>query len=78
MRLVGEKKWTAREMKEAIAKRHREDLFFTEVRRPDADRQPPQQNRRPGMKISWTNFTISGYEVKVSRSDFLRDEKWRA
>ena len=30
------------------------------------------------VKLSWTNFAIIGYEVKVARSDFLRDEKWRA
>jgi hypothetical protein len=29
-------------------------------------------------KRSWTNPLSIGYEVKVSRSDFLRDDKWRA
>ena len=28
------------------------------------------------MKKSWTNFRTYGYEIKASRSDFLRDEKW--
>lgn len=76
---MSEKKWTAREMKEAIAKRHREDLFFTEVK--DGPTQIVNHHSKIdalAMKISWTNFTITGYEVKVSRSDFLRDEKWRA
>ncbi len=76
---MGEKKWTAREMKEAIAKRHREDLFFTEVK--DGPTQIVNHHSKIdalAMKISWTNFSIIGYEVKVSRSDFLRDEKWRA
>lgn len=30
------------------------------------------------MKRSWSNPLVSGYEVKVSRSDFLRDDKWMA
>lgn len=76
---MAEKKWTAHEVKAAIAKRHREDLFFTEVK--DGPTQIVNHHSKIdalSMKISWTNFTITGYEVKVSRSDFLRDEKWRA
>ena len=29
------------------------------------------------MKRSWSNSCIDGYEIKVSRSDFLKDEKWQ-
>jgi len=29
------------------------------------------------IKKSWKNPKLTGYEIKVSRSDFLRDEKWR-
>lgn len=29
------------------------------------------------MKNSWANLRFIGYEIKVSRSDFLNDEKWR-
>lgn len=74
-----EKKWTAHEVKAAIAKRHAADLFFTEVK--DGPTQIVNHHSKIdalAMKISWTNFTITGYEVKVARSDFLRDEKWRA
>ena len=28
------------------------------------------------IKKSWKNPCITGYEIKVSRSDFVRDEKW--
>lgn len=73
------KKWTARDVTAAIAKRHSGDLFFTEVK--DGPTQIVNHHSKIdalGIKISWTNFTITGYEVKVSRSDFLRDEKWRA
>ncbi|MHA7813283.1 MAG: MmcB family DNA repair protein [Phycisphaerales bacterium] len=29
------------------------------------------------MRRSWANMAFIGYEVKVSRSDFLQDDKWR-
>lgn len=29
------------------------------------------------MKKSYSNFATYGYEIKVSRADFLRDEKWQ-
>lgn len=29
------------------------------------------------IKQSWTKPCITGYEIKVSRSDFLRDKKWQ-
>lgn len=74
-----EKKWTAQEVKAAIAKRHAADLFFTEVKNgPTQIVNHHSKIDALAMKISWTNFTITGYEVKVARSDFLRDEKWRA
>ena len=64
-------------IKAAIARRHKEDMFFTEVK--DGPTQIVRNHSKIdalGIKISWTNMTIVGYEVKVSRSDFLRDEKW--
>ena len=30
------------------------------------------------MNKSWTNQRVIGYEIKVSRSDFLQDSKWRS
>jgi hypothetical protein len=30
------------------------------------------------MKKSWSNFCSYGYEIKVSRQDFLKDDKWQA
>ncbi len=29
------------------------------------------------MKRSWANFRTYGYEIKISRQDFLGDDKWR-
>ena len=29
------------------------------------------------MKKSWSNFCTYGYEIKISRGDFLHDDKWK-
>lgn len=59
----------------ALAVKHSGDVFVAECnlgsswnacRRMDAWAMPK----------SWSPLTFVGYEVKVSRSDFLRDEKW--
>lgn len=61
----------------AIARRHKRDLFLTEVKtgrtwynedllRLDA----------VAVKKSWKHPCITVYEVKVDRQDFLRDDKW--
>lgn len=74
-----DKKWRADDIKRAIAHRHASDMFFTEVK--DGPTQIVNHHSRIdalAIKLSWTNFAIIGYEVKVARSDFLRDEKWRA
>ncbi|MCL2563122.1 MAG: MmcB family DNA repair protein [Oscillospiraceae bacterium] len=73
------KKYNDYDLKKALARRHKKDMFFTEVK------DGPTHSVRHHSKIdalsislSWLNFSIIGYEIKVSRSDFLRDEKWRA
>lgn len=74
-----DKKWRTDDVKRAIAHRHASDMFFTEVK--DGPTQIVNHHSRIdalAVKLSWTNFAIIGYEVKVARSDFLRDEKWRA
>ncbi len=63
----------------AIATRHKNDMCFTEVK--DGPTQTVRNHSKIdalAIRISWTNSAIIGYEVKVSRSDFLRDEKWRS
>lgn len=70
---------TAFDIKKALAEKHRGDFFLTEVKNgstyfPAAD----------GLKIldglaikkSWTNPCFTGYEVKISRGDFMRDAKF--
>lgn len=69
----------AEQVKLALQKKHVDDFFLTEVKN------GPTQSVKNHVKLdalaikrSWANPAIIGYEVKVSRSDFQRDEKWPA
>lgn len=69
----------ADQIKHALSVRHADDFFLTEVK------DGPTQSVRKHFKIdalafkkSWANPAIIGYEVKVDRSDFTRDDKWPA
>lgn len=64
-------------IKAALAIRHKEDSFFTEVRNGPAVANELLILDAVAFKRSWANPCITGYEIKVSRSDFLADEKWR-
>ncbi len=61
----------ANEVLALLEKRHTDDVFYTEViidrgaRRMDAW----------AMRKSWANPLVTGYEVKVSRRDFVQDHK---
>lgn len=72
-------KVTSTDIKRALAEKHYKDFFLTEVK------SGPTQIAGPGgLKIldalairkSWTSTCFTGYEVKVSRGDFLRDAKF--
>lgn len=70
---------TSWDVKQALAKRHAKDMFFTEAKNgPTQTVQSHCKIDALAINISWTRFSIIGYEIKISRSDFLRDEKWRA
>lgn len=72
-------KVTAFDIKKALAEKHHKDFFLTECKSGSTWMTP-----RGDMKIlnglairpSWTAPCFTGYEVKVSRSDFLRDAKF--
>jgi len=74
----------ADEILRALHKKHTENIrssaaFFTQVRNG-----PTQSARRGELRIidglavrkSWAQPCLTGYEVKVSRSDFMSDTKW--
>ncbi|MGM8215157.1 MmcB family DNA repair protein [Bacillaceae bacterium W0354] len=73
----------AHEIKHALREKHthNDDFFATEVKN------GPTHLAKKGelaiidglaIKKSWVKPCITGYEVKVSRSDFLNDDKWPA
>lgn len=65
-------------IKRALAGRHSRDSFFTEVKNgPTHTATELLIMDAVAFKRSWANPCIMGYEIKVSRSDFLGDEKWR-
>lgn len=65
-------------IKRALAQRHSGDSFFTEVKNgPTHWATELLIMDAVAFKRSWANPCIMGYEIKVSRSDFLGDEKWR-
>ena len=68
---------TAAEIKIALAKKHKNDYFLTEVKSGSA--WIGTGNRildACALRCSYTNPHITGYEVKVTRSDFKRDNKF--
>ena len=72
-------KVTSTDIKLALAEKHWKDFFLTEVKSGSSWMTP-----RGDMKIldalairkSWTSPCFTGYEVKISRGDFLRDVKF--
>jgi hypothetical protein len=67
----------ADQVKRALSKRHDDEFFLTEVKTGAT-----HTNKELlifdalAIKKSWANPCITGYEVKVNRSDFTRDNKW--
>ncbi len=72
-------KVTSTDIKLALAEKHWRDFFLTEVKSGST-----WMTARGDMKIldglairkSWTSPCFTGYEIKVSRGDFLRDSKF--
>lgn len=62
---------------QALSRRHSRDLFLTEVKTGRTwDNRELLRLDAVAVKKSWAHPCITVYEVKVSRSDFLRDDKW--
>lgn len=68
----------ATEITALLAKRHSEDVFVSQCKTG-----PTQTSSAEllildawALKRSWSNPRSDGYEIKVDRGDFLRDEKW--
>ncbi|WP_165859332.1 MmcB family DNA repair protein [Desulfofundulus salinus] len=60
-----------------IARRHKDELFLTEVKNgPTLFGEGLLIMDAVAVKKSWKKPCITGYEIKTSRQDFLRDNKW--
>jgi hypothetical protein len=65
-------------IKRALAQKHFRDAFFTEVNTGSAygDRGTIGRFDAIAIEKSYVHSCISGYEIKVARSDFRGDTKW--
>ena len=69
------------EVLRALSRRHARDLWLTEVKTGPTLAAPAGQLHRIdglALKRSWSAPCITGYEVKVDRLDWTRDDKWHA
>jgi hypothetical protein len=65
------------EIKHALSIRHHDDSFFTEVKNgPTHTASELLIMDAVAVAKSWAHPCITGYEIKVARQDFMRDEKW--
>lgn len=60
---------------ELLGDRHAEDVFVPECNTGSATKGCKRMDAWV-MKKTWSPMTTIGYEIKVSRGDFVRDEKW--
>lgn len=66
----------AHEITYALSKRNCDELFLTEVKTGPSTMRETLRFDAIHIKKSWTRPCITGYEVKVSRNDFLHDDKY--
>lgn len=69
-------KLTSGDVIKLLAVKHSDDVFVTECK--DGPTQWGSHRRMDAwvMNRSWSRACVTGYEVKVSRRDFLGDKKW--
>ncbi len=69
---------TSRDIVTALASKHSEDVFVPECKDGPTLSRGGSHLRLDAwaMRRSWSGPTTYGYEIKVSRSDFVKDEKW--
>ena len=77
--LFSTEKVTSTEIKKALCEKHHKDFFLTECKSGSTWlTQAGEMKILDALAIrkSWTSPCFTGYEVKISRSDFLRDSKF--
>jgi len=68
---------TAGSILDLLAAKHWKDVFVSECKTGPTHGAEFRRMDAWAMRKSWTNPCCVAYEVKVSRSDFLKDQKWR-
>jgi len=68
---------TAKDLVELLRVRHSKDVFVDECNTGSSSHVGCSRMDAWAMAKSWANPCVTGYELKVSRSDFLGDDKWR-
>jgi len=68
----------AKQVIELLKVKHKDDVFVPECK--DGPTQETRHARLDAwvMNRSWAHPMVTGYEVKVSRTDFINDNKWHA
>lgn len=66
---------TSSQIKHALASRHSRDFFITEVKDGPSGEGYLRMDA-VALAKSWAHPSITGYEVKVARRDFINDTKW--
>jgi len=69
-------KITSKIILDALAVKHSQDVFISECKT-GASSSGCLRMDAWVMKKSWASPVVTGYEIKVSRSDFLNDTKWQ-
>ena len=67
----------AADLLKLLAARHARDMFVPECRTGGALDEYHQRLDAWAIKRSWAHPQVIGYEIKISRADFLQDDKWR-
>lgn len=66
----------SRDIIQLLKNRHREDVFVPECKNGSTHFGHHIRLDAWAMRKSWANAATFGYEIKVSRKDFLSDDKW--
>ena len=75
--IEGERNGRMSSIFDMIAGRHTKDVFVSECKTGPTWFATHLKLDAWAMKRSWAKPKVTGYEVKRSRSDFLRDDKWQ-
>jgi len=67
-----------RDILKLLRRKHALDFFLTEVKNGRSQDVSHLRMDAWAMRISWANPRVTAYEIKVSRGDFLKDQKWTA